>query len=124
VISGLAALVLAMSAFLKLKGGPELIQGMAQLGLPESMILPLAILEMSCVVIYLLPATSISDAILLTGYIGGAICTHQFQGESACRFDYLPVESTGISEPLPVAEPRLGRRTVLTLPLFPPPQKN
>jgi hypothetical protein len=40
------------------------------------------------------------------------------------RFDYLLVESTEISEPLPVAEPRLGRRTVLTLPLLPPPQKN
>ena len=40
------------------------------------------------------------------------------------RFDYLFVESTGISEPLPTAEPRLGRRTVLTLPLLPPPQKN
>src|SRR5439155_7400814 len=39
------------------------------------------------------------------------------------RFDYFLVESTGISEPLPVA-PRLGRRTVLTLPLLPPPQKN
>ncbi len=39
------------------------------------------------------------------------------------RFDYLFVESTGISEPLPV-EPRLGRRTVLTFPLLPPPQKN
>ena len=40
------------------------------------------------------------------------------------RFDYLLVESTGIPEPLPVAEPRLGRRTVLTFPLPPPPQKN
>ena len=40
------------------------------------------------------------------------------------RFDYLLVESTGISEPRPVAEPRLGRRTVLTFPLLPPPQKN
>jgi hypothetical protein len=47
---------------------------------------------------------------------------------AACegRFDYLLVESTGIwiSEPLPAAEPRLGRRTALTLPLLPPPQKN
>ena len=34
------------------------------------------------------------------------------------------VESTGLSEPLPVAWPRLGRRTALTFPLFPPPQKN
>ena len=40
------------------------------------------------------------------------------------RFDYLLVESTGISEPLPAAEPHLGRRTVLTFPLLPPPQKN
>src|SRR5262249_27124493 len=40
------------------------------------------------------------------------------------RFDYLLVESTGVSEPLPAAEARLGRRTVLTFPLFPPPQKN
>jgi G3E family GTPase len=39
------------------------------------------------------------------------------------RFDYLLVGSTGISEPLPV-EPRLGRRTALTFPLLPPPQKN
>ena len=31
---------------------------------------------------------------------------------------------TGVSEPLPVAEPRFGRRTVLTFPLLPPPQKN
>jgi hypothetical protein len=40
------------------------------------------------------------------------------------RFGYLLVESTGISEPLPAAGPRLGRRTVLTFPLLPPPQKN
>jgi G3E family GTPase len=40
------------------------------------------------------------------------------------RFDYLLVESTRFSEPLPIAEPRLGRRTVLTFPLLPPPQKN
>ena len=37
------------------------------------------------------------------------------------RFDYLLLESTGIAEPLPVAEPRLGRRTVLIFPLAPPP---
>ncbi len=40
------------------------------------------------------------------------------------RSDYLLVESTGVSERLRVAEPRLGRRTVLTFPLLPPPQKN
>ena len=80
-ISVLVSLVFLMSAFMKLKGGAEVMQGMAHLGLPASLILPLAILEVSCVVIYLIPATSILGAILLTGYIGGAICTHWRVGD-------------------------------------------
>jgi hypothetical protein len=40
------------------------------------------------------------------------------------RFYCLLVGSTGVSEPLPAAETRLGRRTALTFPLLPPPQKN
>jgi hypothetical protein len=70
-----------MSAFMKLKGGPELAQGMAHLGLPESMVVPLAILEIACVVVYLVPATSVLGAILLAGYAGGAICTHWRVGD-------------------------------------------
>ena len=56
-------------------------QGMAHLGLPESLIIPLAILEISCVVIYAIPATAVVGAILLTGYIGGAILTHLRVGD-------------------------------------------
>jgi len=81
VISVLLSLLFAMSAFMKLKGGAEVMQGMAHLGFPESLIMPLAILEISCVVIYLIPATSVLGAILLTGYIGGAICTHWRAGD-------------------------------------------
>jgi hypothetical protein len=81
VISGLAALVFGVSASMKLKGGPELAEGMSHLGLPESMILPLAVLELTCVVIYLIPATSVLGAILLAGYLGGAICTHWRVGD-------------------------------------------
>jgi len=81
VLSGLASCVFALSAFMKLKGGPDLAQGMAHLGMPESMVLPVAILEIACLVIYLIPATSILGAILLTGYLGGAICTHWRVGD-------------------------------------------
>ena len=81
VISILVSLLFAMSALMKLRGGPEVIQGMAHLGLPESLIVPLAILEISCVVIYAIPATSVLGTILLTGYIGGAICTHLRVGD-------------------------------------------
>ncbi len=81
VLSGLALVPFAISAALKVRGGPELEQGIGHLGLPLSMVLPLSILEISCVVIYLIPATSVLGAILLTGYIGGAICTHWRVGD-------------------------------------------
>ena len=81
VISVLVSLIFLMSAFMKLKGGPELTAGMEHLGLPESMVVPLAILEISCVVIYLVPPTSVLGAILLAGYVGGAICTHWRAGD-------------------------------------------
>jgi hypothetical protein len=81
VISILASLMFLLSAFLKLKDGPDVMKGIAHLGLLESMLVPLAILEISCVVIYLIPATSVFGAILLTGYIGGAICTHWRVGD-------------------------------------------
>jgi hypothetical protein len=81
VISVLASLVFLLSTFLKLKDGPEVLQGFAHLGIPLSMMMPLAILEVSCVVIYLIPATSVLGAILLTGYVGGTILTHWRVGE-------------------------------------------
>lgn len=74
-LSILAALLFLFSAFMKFKGGPALDQGMAHLGLPTSMILPLGILELTCVVIYLIPATAVLGAILLAGYVGGTIVT-------------------------------------------------
>ncbi len=80
-ISGLMALVFGVSAAMKVKGGVEVTQGMAHLGLPESLIVPLAALEVACVAIYLFPATSVLGAILLTGYMGGAICTHLRVGD-------------------------------------------
>jgi len=80
-ISILVSVVFLFSAFMKIKGGEEVSQGIAHLGLPESLMVPLSILEISCVVIYLVPATSVLGAILLTGYIGGAICTHLRVGD-------------------------------------------
>jgi len=54
---------------------------MAHMGLPDSMVLPLAILELICLVIYLIPWTAVLGAILLTGYLGGAICIHWRVGD-------------------------------------------
>jgi hypothetical protein len=81
VISVLSCLLFIFSAFLKLKDGPEVLKGFAHVGIPASMMMPLAILEISCVVIYLIPATSVLGAILLTGFLGGTICTHWRVGD-------------------------------------------
>jgi uncharacterized membrane protein YphA (DoxX/SURF4 family) len=81
VISALASFVFLMSGFMKIKGGPELAQGMAHLGFPETLLLPLAAVELSCVALYMIPQTAMLGAILLTGYLGGAICTHLRVGE-------------------------------------------
>lgn len=66
---------------MKLIGGAEVTEGFARMGLPESLRIPLGILELSCVVIYAVPAISIIGAILLTGYVGGAIVSHLRIGE-------------------------------------------
>ena len=81
VLSGLASVPFIMSSAMKFVGGPEVTQGMAHLGLPEPLAVPLAILEIACVVVYMIPATSVVGAILLTGYMGGAICSHWRVGD-------------------------------------------
>jgi hypothetical protein len=81
VISGLLACLLAMSAAMKLVGAREVIEGFARMGLPESLRVPLGVLELVCVLVYVFPATSVMGAILLTGYVGGTIVTHLRIGE-------------------------------------------
>lgn len=41
----------------------------------------LGILEVACVVVYLIPRTAVLGAILLTGYLGGAVATHLRVGD-------------------------------------------
>ncbi len=82
VISGLLSLLLLMSATMKVVGGPMMAQGFAHLGIPESLAVPLAILEVSSTVLYLIPATSVLGAILLAGFLGGAVCSHLRVGDS------------------------------------------
>lgn len=81
IITILASLAFLVSGLMKVVGGAEVTQGMAHLGLPASMRVPLAILEIACAVVYLVPATSVVGAILLAGYMGGAMLAHWRVGE-------------------------------------------
>ena len=76
ILTGLPVLMLVFSAAMKLKGGPELEQGFNHLGLPVSLAMPLGILELGVTALYLLPRTAVLGAILVTGYLGGAMTAH------------------------------------------------
>ena len=81
IVSALPVLVLLMSGVMKLVKPPMVTEGFEHLGWPDFLALNLGILEVGCTLIYLIPRTSVLGAILLTGYIGGAIATHARIGE-------------------------------------------
>jgi hypothetical protein len=56
-------------------------QGAAHFGYPQGAMLPITIVEVACAILYAIPQTSVLGAILLTGYLGGAVATHVRVGE-------------------------------------------
>src|ERR1700722_3143212 len=76
IISALPVLMLLMSGVMKLVKPDFVVQGMKDLGWDESSALGLGVLEIACTVVYAIPRTSVLGAILLTGYLGGAVATH------------------------------------------------
>src|SRR5688500_7968551 len=76
VISAIPALMLLMSGVMKIVKPPMVVEGMTHLGWPAELAITLGILELACTIIYMIPKTAVLGAILLTGYLGGAIATH------------------------------------------------
>jgi hypothetical protein len=76
VMSALAALFLLMDGVMKLLKPDIVVKTTVDLGYPESVILGLGTVLLACTVLYLIPRTSVLGAILLTGYLGGAVATH------------------------------------------------
>ena len=68
-----------------------MIDGTLQLGYPESVIVPLGIVLLAGVVLYAIPATAVLGAIVLTGYLGGAIATHVRVGNPMLTHTLFPV---------------------------------
>lgn len=80
-LSAAASLMFLFSGAMKLSGKPEVADGVAAIGLPVGLITTLAILELGSVVAYIVPQTAVLGAILLTGYMGGAIFAHLRVGD-------------------------------------------
>ena len=76
IASGLPALFLLVDGVMKLVKPVAVVDATVGLGYPESVIVGLGIVLVACTVAYLIPRTSVLGAILLTGYLGGAVATH------------------------------------------------
>jgi hypothetical protein len=74
-------LFLIVDAAMKLAKPAVVVQTTVQLGYPESVIVWLGIVLLLCTAIYVVPQTSLLGAILLTGYLGGAVATHVRVGD-------------------------------------------
>jgi DoxX-like family len=76
IVSALAVLFLLMDGVTHLMKPAPVAEAFQRLGFPLSLSLELGFIELVCVVLYVIPRTSILGAILLTGYLGGAVATH------------------------------------------------
>jgi DoxX-like family len=81
IISLLPAAMLLFSATGKLMNMAGLDEGFKHIGWPRDVALGLGIVELVSTVLYLIPQTAVLGAILVTGYLGGAIATHVRIGE-------------------------------------------
>jgi uncharacterized membrane protein YphA (DoxX/SURF4 family) len=81
VLAGLVAFVFIGSAISKLTMDAENLANMAKMGLNESNIHALGIIEIIAAILFLVPRTSIIGSLLLIAYMGGAIATCLQQGQ-------------------------------------------
>jgi DoxX-like family len=94
IMSGLPALFLLIDAVGKLLRPAPVVETTVQLGYPESGLLGLGIVLLTCTILYLIPRTAVLGAILLTGYLGGAIATRVRVGSPLFSHILFPVYLT------------------------------
>lgn len=91
IMTGLPSLFLLADGIGKLAKPTPVVAGTVELGYPESVIVPLGIVLLACTVLYVIPRTSVLGAILLTGYLGGAVATHVRVGNPLFTHMLFPV---------------------------------
>jgi hypothetical protein len=76
ILSGLPSLFLLIDAIAKFFKPEPVVKATLELGYPESVIVGLGVVLLTSTILYIIPQTAVLGAILLTGYLGGAVATH------------------------------------------------
>jgi DoxX-like family len=80
VMRAIVVLFLLMDAGIHLATPAPVVQAMNQLGYPLNVTVTIGVIELVLTVLYVIPATAIFGALLLTGYLGGAVAAHMRVG--------------------------------------------
>ena len=91
IMIGIPALFLLLDGVMKLVKPEAVVKGTIELGYLESVIVPLGVVLLLSTVLYVIPRTAILGAILLTGYLGGAVATHVRVGNPLFSHTLFPV---------------------------------
>lgn len=75
-LSGLASTFLLFDGMMKLFKPAVVVKATVELGYPESSIVGIGLALVASTLLYVIPRTSTLGAVLLTGYLGGAVATH------------------------------------------------
>ena len=75
IISTLAALFMAFDSIIKLLELAPAVEATTLLGYPAHLVVVIGLIEIGCLAVYVIPRTSLLGAILLTGYLGGAVAS-------------------------------------------------
>ena len=107
VLSVLPALLLLLASVMNLAKPPFVVEGTVQMGYSEGVIVPLGIVLLVCTLLYLAPPTAVLGAVLLTGYLGGAVATHVHHGDPPFNILFPVVFAALLWGGLLLREPRL-----------------
>lgn len=91
VLSAIAALFLIMDGGMKVMRAAPSVEGTVALGFPEGSVVGIGVLLLACVAVYLVPRTALLGAVLLTGYLGGAIAVHVRLGNPLFTHTLFPL---------------------------------
>jgi DoxX-like family len=91
VLSGIAILFLAFDASVKLLKPPFAVEATRQVGYPESLLVPLGVVQVVCLIVYSIALTSVLGAVLWTAYLGGAVATHVRVADPLLTHTLVPV---------------------------------
>jgi hypothetical protein len=91
IVSAVAVLFLLLDATIHVLKPPPVVEAFAALGFPIALSTQIGILELVCVLVYVIPRTAILGAVLLTGYLGGATAVQVRAGHATfeCIFPAL-----------------------------------